>query len=94
MCPSVEALAAVAAGEETELVAHVDSCVECASLVAQQREIRLLARQLPVPRLAPLRRAKLAITLTRELELNTPGVALALDLMDRIDALEARLRRT
>ena len=42
---------------------------------------------------ASLRRAKLAITLTRELEINTPGVALALDLMDEIDALKARLRR-
>ncbi len=42
---------------------------------------------------ASLRRAKLAITLTRELEINPPGVALALDLMDRIDALNASLRR-
>jgi chaperone modulatory protein CbpM len=42
---------------------------------------------------ASLRRAKLAITLTRELEVNPPGVALALDLMDQIDALEASLRR-
>ena len=40
-----------------------------------------------------LRRAKLAITLTRELETNTPGVALALDLMDEIEALKAGLRR-
>lgn len=40
-----------------------------------------------------LRRAKLAITLTRELEINTPGVALALDLMDEIEALKASLRR-
>lgn len=40
-----------------------------------------------------LRRAKLAITLTRELEINTPGVALALDLMDEIEALKAGLRR-
>ena len=42
---------------------------------------------------ASLRRAKLAITLTRELEINTPGVALALDLMDEIEELRARLRR-
>lgn len=40
-----------------------------------------------------LRRAKLAFTLTRELEVNTPGVALALDLMDEIESLRARLRR-
>jgi chaperone modulatory protein CbpM len=42
---------------------------------------------------ASLRRARLASTLARELEINTPGIAMALDLMDRIDALEARLRR-
>lgn len=42
---------------------------------------------------ASLRRARLAITLTRELEINAPGVALALDLMDEIDALKASLRR-
>lgn len=40
-----------------------------------------------------LRRARLAFTLTRELEINTPGVALALDLMDEIEALKARLRQ-
>jgi chaperone modulatory protein CbpM len=42
---------------------------------------------------ASLRRARLALTLTRELEINAPGVALALDLMDEIDALKASLRR-
>ena len=40
-----------------------------------------------------LRRARLAATLTRELELNPPGVALALDLMDQIESLQSRLRR-
>ena len=40
-----------------------------------------------------LRRARLALTLTRELEINPPGVAFALDLMDRIEALEAVQRR-
>jgi len=40
-----------------------------------------------------LRRARLALTLTRELEINPPGVALALDLMDEIAALRAKLRR-
>ncbi|MBC7392310.1 MAG: hypothetical protein H7340_03175 [Variovorax sp.] len=39
------------------------------------------------------RRARLAVTLTRELEINAPGVALALDLMDVIEALKASLRR-
>lgn len=42
---------------------------------------------------ASLRRARLAFSLSRELEVNPPGVALALDLLERIDALEARLRR-
>ena len=40
-----------------------------------------------------LRRARLALTLTRELEINPPGVALALDLLDEIAALKAGLRR-
>ncbi len=40
-----------------------------------------------------LRRARLALTLTRELDINAPGVALALDLMDEITALRAGLRR-
>lgn len=42
---------------------------------------------------AALRRARLALTLARELEINPPGVALALDLMDEIEALKASLRR-
>ena len=41
-----------------------------------------------------LRRARLAVTLTRELEVNAPGVALALDLMDQIESLRAALKRT
>ena len=40
-----------------------------------------------------LTRIRIATRLSRDLELNSPGVALALDLLDRIDALEARLRR-
>lgn len=40
-----------------------------------------------------LRRARLALTLTRELEINAPGVALALELMDQIAELKASLRR-
>jgi chaperone modulatory protein CbpM len=42
---------------------------------------------------ASLRRARLASTLARELEVNPPGVALALDLMDEIETLKASLRR-
>ena len=46
-------------------------------------------------RFAPtaLRSARLARTLTQDLEVNAPGVALALDLMDRIESLQASLRR-
>lgn len=40
-----------------------------------------------------LRRARLALRLSRDLELNPPGVALALDLLDEIAELRARLRR-
>jgi chaperone modulatory protein CbpM len=40
-----------------------------------------------------LRRAKTAAHLTHDLDLNVPGVALALDLLDEIAALRARLKR-
>jgi chaperone modulatory protein CbpM len=40
-----------------------------------------------------LRRARLALTLARDLEVNPPGVALALDLLDEIAQLQARLQR-
>ena len=40
-----------------------------------------------------LARMRLATRLARDLELNTPGVALTLDLLERIAALEARLGR-
>lgn len=42
---------------------------------------------------AALRRARLATHIARDLEINAPGVALALDLMDQIDDLKARLQR-
>ena len=40
-----------------------------------------------------LRRARLALRLSRDLEINPPGVARALDLLDEIAALRARLQR-
>ena len=40
-----------------------------------------------------LSRVRVAMRLSRDLELNSPGVALALDLLDEIDSLEAQLRR-
>ncbi len=42
---------------------------------------------------ATLRRARRALRLSHDLEVNAPGVALALDLIDEIDALRARLQR-
>ena len=42
---------------------------------------------------ASLRRARLAWRLTQDLDVNPPGVALALDLLDEIAALRAGLRR-
>lgn len=40
-----------------------------------------------------LRRARLALRLSRDLEINAAGVALALDLLDEIAELRARLQR-
>lgn len=40
-----------------------------------------------------LRRARVAVRLSRDLGINTPGVALALDLIDEIEALRRRLQR-
>ena len=40
-----------------------------------------------------LARMRIATRLARDLEINSPGVALALDLLDEIERLEARLRR-
>ena len=40
-----------------------------------------------------LRRARLALRLSRDLEINPSGVALALDLLDEIASLRARLQR-
>ena len=40
-----------------------------------------------------LKRARRAVRLTRDLELNAASTALVLDLLDEIDALRSRLRR-
>jgi len=42
---------------------------------------------------AALRRARVAVRLTRDLEVNTAGVALALDLLDEIAELRSLLTR-
>jgi chaperone modulatory protein CbpM len=41
---------------------------------------------------AQIRRARRAVRLQRDLELNLAGAALALELLDQIDALQARIR--
>lgn len=41
-----------------------------------------------------LRRAKIASRLVRDLEINTPGVALALDLLEEIEALRKQLNQS
>jgi len=40
-----------------------------------------------------LRRVRVTLTLQQELGVNTPGAALALDLLEELDELRARLRR-
>lgn len=42
---------------------------------------------------AALQRARTALRLSRDLHLNEPGIALALELLDQIEALKALLRR-
>lgn len=39
-----------------------------------------------------LKRAKIAASFYRDLEINIPGIAIALDLLDKIEHLEQRLR--
>lgn len=43
-------------------------------------------------RAAHIRRARTAVRLQRDLDVNLPGAALALELLERINELEARLR--
>jgi chaperone modulatory protein CbpM len=43
---------------------------------------------------ASLRRARTAFRLSRDFQINAPGVALALDLLDEIDALKTGSRRS
>jgi len=60
-CPPLELIAKVA-GEpaDAETVAHLASCARCAALIAEQREVRDLARSASVPMLARGRRLELA----------------------------------
>ena len=43
-------------------------------------------------RVNSIKRTQIALRLQRDLDVNLPGAALALDLLERIDELEARLR--
>jgi chaperone modulatory protein CbpM len=43
---------------------------------------------------ATLRRARVALRLTRDLEINAAGVALVLDMLEEIESLKARLARS
>jgi chaperone modulatory protein CbpM len=43
---------------------------------------------------ASLRRVRTAQRLSRDLQINAPGIALALDLLDEIDTLRSHLRRS
>ena len=43
---------------------------------------------------AALRRARVALRLTRDLEINVAGVALVLDMLEEIESLKARLARS
>ena len=43
---------------------------------------------------ASLRRVRTACHLARDLQINPPGIALALDLLDEIEALKTRARRS
>ena len=102
-CPSEEQLAAAAAGEHARAAVHAESCTECAALLAQQVELRSLARRLEPPCLSPLRRAKLALDhdpadeiRVLALRLPPPVLAparraeLAAETLARADALPAR----
>ena len=85
--------------EEIELTA-AELCRACGSSV-QQVEVWVFEGVL-APRGASraewrfggeaLGRLRLAMRLARDLELNEPGVALAIELIERIESLEARLR--
>lgn len=86
--------------EQVELTLS-DLCVACA--VQTERIIELVDEGVLKPAGrepghwrfggASLRRAGVALRLQRDLEINLAGVALALELLDEIETLRARLRR-
>jgi len=101
MTPSNELPTPAAVVEEELQLTLAELCRACSAPPAQI-EVWVLEGVLePIGQLphewrfagASLRRARLALRLTRDLDINPPGVALALDLMDEIAALRAGLLR-
>lgn len=86
--------------EEIQLTLD-DLCVACA--VHAERIVELVEEGVLEPAVrepgswrfggSSLRRARVALRLQRDLEINLAGVALALELLDEIESLRARLRR-
>jgi len=50
-CVALEQLAAAAAGEDEDALAHARACARCAALIGDQQTMRSLARSLPRPEL-------------------------------------------
>jgi len=79
----------------------VELCQACSSSEDMVRELVAEGVLEPAGRLpqewrfggASLRRLRVARQLALDLEVNTPGIALALDLLDRIEALQAEMAR-
>jgi chaperone modulatory protein CbpM len=84
---------------EDELMLTIDE-LSGVCAVARERIVELLelgvfdARDAGAGRLSgeALHRARLALRLQRDFELNAAGAALVVELLERIDALEAQLR--
>jgi chaperone modulatory protein CbpM len=63
---------------------HISELVECGLLEMPAEGGRFVG--------ASLRRARLALRLQRDLGINSAGAALVVELLDRIEMLEARVR--
>jgi hypothetical protein len=68
-CPLIERLAAAAAGEDPRAAAHAATCTACAGILAEHRELRTLARELPAPALTADQRSELAAEVLARAEL-------------------------
>ncbi len=86
--------------EEIQLTLD-DLCVACA--VHAERIVELVEEGVLEPAVrepggwsfggSSLRRARVALRLQRDLDINLAGAALALELLDEVESLRARLRR-